>query len=99
MRFFIGIWSCYHRGWRDLHRGINLGQHIESLVVLVELAGHCEIAAVDEKIRRWERRLERSGWFAIFFGAQRCVVSVADDEDPGLDGWTRHVCGCWKTKA
>jgi len=83
----------------NLHGSINFGQHIESFVVLVELAGHCEIATVDEEVSRWERRLEWSGWFAIFFRAQRSVVSVADDEDPSFDGWTRHACGCWKTKA
>jgi hypothetical protein len=58
----------------------------------VELAGHCEIATVDEEVCRWKRRLERRGWVAMFFRAQRCVVGVADDEDSCFDGWTRHGC-------
>jgi hypothetical protein len=83
-----GLWSWISHGWRDLHGSINLGQHIESFVILVKLSGHCEIATVDEEVRGRERRLERSGWLAMFFRAQRCVVGVADDEDPGFDGWT-----------
>jgi hypothetical protein len=54
----------------------------------MKLAGHCEIATVDEEVCGREGRLERSGWFAMFLRAQRCVVGVADDEDPGFDGWT-----------
>ena len=77
------------RCWRlavDLHRSVDLGQHVQSFVVLVEFTSHREVAAVDEEVCRWERRLEWRGRFAMFFGAQRCVVGVADDEDSGLDG-------------
>ena len=77
----------------DLHRSVDLGQHVQSFVVLVEFTRHGEVATVDEEVRRWERRLERRSWVAMFLRAQRCVVGVADDEDPSLDGWSRHGCG------
>lgn len=63
-------------------------------MVLVKLAGHCEIATVDEKVCRWERRLEGSCRFAMFLRAERCVVGVADDENSSFDGRTRHGRGC-----
>ena len=100
------------RCWRlavDLHRSVDLGQHVQSFVVLVEFTSHREIATVDEEVRRWERRLEWRGWVAMFLRAQRCVVGVADDEDSSIDGWSRHGCGreprcedegvAWSTRA
>ena len=53
----------------NLHGSVDLGQHVEGFVVLLELAGHCEITAVDEEICGWERRFEGRGWVAMFFGA------------------------------
>lgn len=86
--FPFSIWATLGHFSQDLHGRVDLGQHVEGFVVLVELAGHCEISTVDEEVCGWERRLERRGWVAIvmFFRAQWCVVSVADDEDSGLDG-------------
>lgn len=66
MGYKTGSWSWISHGWRDLHRSINLGQHIQSFVILVKLSGHCEITTVDEEVCGWERRLERSDWFAMF---------------------------------